>query len=314
MSSSLLTCSDNARLPQVFSKKVLGPIVSRGDTSPLRKLLNELGVSSTSPYPVTLGEMLDAIFERLFFSGNRSEYVYKTSFTNKHFLSRHRLTSSALHLEFPIDSRRADALLVSRSAHAIEFKSDRDSLDRVVSQCLVYRSMFPIVSVVVAPDFADKVRRILPTTVGVFVLSRRGVISEWRAAEYDIDSFSPEVLANNLRRKELQQILQNIGVTTPEKTNAEVDPWLRRQVGSLDPEYLVRAVPGVILKHRSQSRLSKVIHTVPMSVRAYILEKGLTVRQVDRFSICLEQNAHMCGNDVYSLFERQAVRDASSTS
>jgi len=79
--------------------------------------------------------------------------------------------------EFPIkrSSRRADIVLIGKSTHAFEIKSEADTLNRLQGQMEAYLDYFDKVTVVTASKHINQVKKITPACVGIWEVRGKSI-------------------------------------------------------------------------------------------------------------------------------------------
>lgn len=82
---------------------------------------------------------------------------------------------------FSRNKRKADLLLISRSLHAFEIKSDRDTIKKFYAQLPDYLHTFPRFSVITTPKYFKQVKRLAPESTGL-ILFESGVFHVKRKA------------------------------------------------------------------------------------------------------------------------------------
>lgn len=102
--------------------------------------------------------------------------------------------------------RRVDLLLISASGlHALEIKSEKDSLSRLSEQVSEYTQTFDKTSVVLTKNHLQSAKSILPRNVGIILIEDNNII-EMRPANY-IKRLNKKYLATLLPKSVLLQLL-----------------------------------------------------------------------------------------------------------
>lgn len=70
---------------------------------------------------------------------------------------------------FSRNKRKADLLLISKSIHAFEIKSDRDTIKKFYAQLPDYLQTFPRFSVITTPKYLKQVKRLAPNSTGLIL-------------------------------------------------------------------------------------------------------------------------------------------------
>lgn len=71
---------------------------------------------------------------------------------------------------FSRKKRKADLLLISKTLHAFEIKSDRDTIKKFYAQLPDYLQTFPKFSVITTPRYFRQVKRLVPESTGLILL------------------------------------------------------------------------------------------------------------------------------------------------
>lgn len=71
---------------------------------------------------------------------------------------------------FSRNKRKADLLLITRSLHAFEIKSDRDTIKKFYAQLPDYLHTFPRFTVITTPKYFNQVKRLVPESTGLILL------------------------------------------------------------------------------------------------------------------------------------------------
>lgn len=86
---------------------------------------------------------------------------------------------------FSRNKRKADLLLISKTLHAFEIKSDRDTIKKFYAQLPDYLRTFPKFSVITTPKYFKQVKRLVPESVGL-ILFQAGSFHVKRSARNKI--------------------------------------------------------------------------------------------------------------------------------
>lgn len=70
---------------------------------------------------------------------------------------------------FSRNKRKADLLIISKTLHAFEIKSDRDTIKKFHAQLPDYLRTFPKFSVITTPKYFKQVKRLVPETAGLIL-------------------------------------------------------------------------------------------------------------------------------------------------
>lgn len=146
---------------------------------------------------------------------------------------------------------RVDIAVVNGRMHGFEIKSDRDTLDRLPEQALIYGRVLDRVTVVVGHVHAETVRHVVPEWWGIKVAMRgpRGAVhfAEIRAPTTN-PSIDPIAVAALLWREELLEVLDAMGAARGVRGKSR--DVLSRRLTELLPLDDLRALVRTRLKAR----------------------------------------------------------------
>jgi hypothetical protein len=149
---------------------------------------------------------------------------------------------------------RVDIAVISSVLHGFEIKSDRDTLNRLPAQKMVYGKVFDRMTLVVGPRHLRTARRMVPSWWGIWLASLNGlrvVLSELR-----MPGENPKVcvktLAQLLWREEAVNLLALHGVRhIQRKSRAELCQLIATEI----PLLVAKKAIAEILAERSNWRL-----------------------------------------------------------
>ncbi|GGJ94029.1 hypothetical protein GCM10007063_15710 [Lentibacillus kapialis] len=140
----------------------------------------------------------------------RNEYFYKNTLLNKLLLGRHNMNTTTALAELPINTSKADFVLINGYATVYEIKTDLDSFDRLETQLNDYYHAFNKVFVVTSESNVDRLTNILKdTSTGICVLTSRNTISERKPAITDNRFLHHASMFKVLRKYEYESILHS---------------------------------------------------------------------------------------------------------
>jgi hypothetical protein len=118
---------------------------------------------------------------------------------------------SIIREEFGCNGARVDIAVINGRLHGFEIKSDRDSLDRLVTQVPIYSALFDSMTIVVGSKYRESVQTCIPSWWGIKEARRladgRIALLRVRPAN-DNDGVDPCALIRLLWRKEIWAILR----------------------------------------------------------------------------------------------------------
>lgn len=260
-----------AALSRLFSPAAIRELSQSGCSPLVARLLRDTSIPAALPEGATLRDALDLSYSKLTKSGNRDDYVYRSSVVEKIALGRHNLRTATVLSEVRARGSKADLVVLNGTATAYEIKSERDSLSRLPSQLSDYRSVFASVTVVTSLRQMDAVLRLAPDDVGVLVLSSRLRLQVVRETQDLPGRIDATALLGTLRASEATQVLERIGIETPDVPNTRLWAELRNLYATLDPVEVHRHAVQVLKQSRSRAAQETHMRTLPPSIRTAAL-------------------------------------------
>ncbi|WP_456282203.1 sce7726 family protein [Cupriavidus sp. JZ107] len=151
-----------------------------------------------------------SVFEQAYaalLASYRSEYIYKNTIVQKAIFGHHSPATAAFLTEFNVNESKADAVVLNGTSSVYEIKTEYDSFSRLLTQISDYGRVFDLLTVVTHDQGIAAVEKIVPSHVGISVLSRRGHLRKIRPATSNIANTNVEMMFRCLRRAEYQNIL-----------------------------------------------------------------------------------------------------------
>jgi hypothetical protein len=260
------TPTELAAISRLFSSSVVRELAQRGRSRLVARLAAQLPFVSGMKRSARLGDLFEAAFSILRRAGHRDEYIYKAALTHNVLLGKHSLQTAAMLTEFRVGACKADVAILNGSGTVYEIKSERDSLARLVKQLAAYRSVFARVNVIASEDHIRSVLDVVPSDVGVLILSKRNFISTLREAEDAPERTSPLAIFESIRASEAKAILTHFKIGVPSGPNTELRRAMRAQFARLDPAATHAAMVKVLRKTRNLSPLAGLVDELPPSL------------------------------------------------
>ena len=167
-----MVMSEPRILAELFTSAHLQQLAWYGSSKSLSASVDFLEREGSVSKRSTVADVLDDAFGMLF-REHPIEYVYKACVLKRKLFGTHSPNTTALYMEFPVASARADILLVNGDAKVLEVKTRFDDTTRLNAQLEEYYRCFKSVSVVVEEDQFERYTRELPDHVGVLALTSR---------------------------------------------------------------------------------------------------------------------------------------------
>ena len=149
----------------------------------------------------------------------QNEYYYKNTLLNKLLLGVHNPHTTTALTEVPVGKSKADFILINGKAVVYEIKTALDNFDRLSGQLDDYYKAFSYVAVVTAEENVEEIfNRLENSPVGIYILTRRGTLSERKKPEEYIEKLSCFDMFKILRKNEYESLLQSRFGTLPSES------------------------------------------------------------------------------------------------
>lgn len=258
-------------LARIFSQTVVSELAVRTMSPLLGRLLRQSTALSYLGPDTTVGQMFQEAFGLLETSAKRPDYVYRAAVINKCFLNRHTLNTTTALTEFRVGFCKADVVILNGKAQVFEIKSERDTLNRLMSQVSAYREVFGDVNVIASSSHVDEIEKLLPSDVGIHLLTRKNAISTIRKSHNDPSRTSSSSIFEVLRTNECCMILRSMGYQIPDVPNTELRAAIRNQFVGLTSVEAHSGMLDILKKTRSLSSRSSFLNKLPRSIRPLLV-------------------------------------------
>lgn len=118
----------------------------------------------------------------------------------------------------------ADVALIGTDLIGFEIKSDKDVLDRLSVQSMVYSNAFSECFLVTTPKYAERASLLVPDWWGILIVEERDntlFMSEYRRGEENLD-VTPLAVLQLLKKKEAGDLLRLVNSPISNKKKAEI--------------------------------------------------------------------------------------------
>ncbi len=192
-------------ISNAFSKSVIMDIAAGKKSVKLSEIIKRSGAYD---YIVnsTYAELFDFFYEILV-KKYRNEYVYKNAIASKLVVGRHKLSDVSYFSEFNAWDVIADVVVVNGTTTVYEIKTEYDSFSRLAGQLSTYQEVFDRVYTVTPESNLGSLVKLIPENIGIFVLTDRYTLNEYRSAESNVDSLSKRKIFSCLRKNEYERII-----------------------------------------------------------------------------------------------------------
>ena len=276
---------------RMFSSTVFREMASKGKSALFARLIRESLLLDCASLPERVSDAFEAAFAVLRIDECRDEYVYKAALTHKVLLGTHSLKSACMLNEFRVGECKADLAILNGTATVYEIKSERDSLGRLKKQVETYGRVFARVFVIAGENHVDAVIASTPSSVGVMRLSKRQQITTIREAEDRPDRICPATVFESIRSTEASQILERLGVATPDVPNTMRHAELRKLFVRLDPLDVHTEMVRTLKRTRDLAPLTQLVGQLPLSLQAAAL--SVPLRKADHSRLLTAVNTDL---------------------
>ena len=239
-----------------------------------------LGKNAINVRKLTYSNLFEVAYDHLQ-KNYRNEYIYKNAIANKILLGIHSLNTSFMLQEFRVGNCKADSVILNGTSNVYEIKSELDSLERLQNQLTAYLQVFDKVHVITFPGHAQRIKKVIPSKVGLMELnnSNRGSISTIREARSGKKTINTALLFDSLRKHEYQAIIKNIYGSIPEVPNTKMYSACKALFTRIKPE-IAHDLAVIELKKRGSNVLLKdFISSVPDYFRSLSLRGDFSDRE-----------------------------------
>lgn len=203
---------NNLILKRFFSKPTLHDLLS-GKTNDVFECVVRRYISD--PEGKSYSELVSEIYTYLG-KNYRTEYFYKNTMLNKLLIKRHDYTKTIVLSELPIGNSKADFIMINGKGVVYEIKTELDNLERLDSQIRDYYKAFSEVVIVTYEENLDKVKKIIPDTVGIMLLTKRKALKMVRDPVPNFSFLDYMTIFKILRKYEFEDIIQSKAYSLPE--------------------------------------------------------------------------------------------------
>lgn len=196
--------SDLRALAAAFSPAVFKAL-AKAEVGPAAERVSRL-LERDEPTSTVLADAFEAAHARLL-SSYPSEYAFKNEIVSRVIVGKHSPSTASALLEQPMGSSVADLLILNGTSTVYEVKTDLDSFARLPVQLADYSRHAEYVYVVVSERRAQSAERIVPRSVGILALRRRGSLSVVRSATSNLANLLHADLFRLLRTSEAKSLI-----------------------------------------------------------------------------------------------------------
>lgn len=283
-----LNNSDYASIAKLFSPVYFDYMANQNEGE-IENLINNFKSYCKDIESFTLKNAY-SYFYKLLLKNYKNEYIFKNLIFKDLILKNHKIYDCVSIPEFNVGLSKADLAVFNGTSTVYEIKSDKDSTERLHSQITDYLSFFEFLNVVISEKHLKKVKSIIPSHVGILLISGTGRIDIHREAESNIENITHRGLFNSLRRNEYLSIIQKqfeITVNTPNTKIFTECYNLFLEMNIQDAHFNV--VESLKLRNFGQEHID-LIKKFPDSLKSISLGKRYNKKKCDNISMFLDRN------------------------
>ncbi len=272
-------------LTRVFSRIVIKNLIEKRK-DPIFDNAVKTFLSTTNN--MTYGESFDALYNivRLNY---RNEYFYKNTLINKLLLGIHSPRTTTALTEIPIARAKGDFILINGKAVVYEIKTELDNFERLENQITNYYKVFDHVSIITCESNREYIQeRYKNTPLGIYILSRRGTISELVKPKKQTSYLEPEEMFSVLRKSEFENILKDLYDKLPDVSQFVYYDACKDLFTKIDRSILYEHFVAELKKRGGKK--SNNITSVPTSLRFLSYFSDFTDSQYNRLNALLFSN------------------------
>jgi hypothetical protein len=253
---------NNKNIGQLFTSQAINAVAD-GDFS----LLHELAATALTPkfFPVKVSEIFDIAFKKLSHE-YKSEYFFKNIIANEVFLKKHKKNQAVMLSEFRVGTNKADCVILNGLSTCYEIKTELDNLKRLPEQLDAYTNLFDKVYVVAAKTHIEKIKIIIPETVGIIELTEKNMLDEIKPASVIDSEINPKLMISSMRIAEYKHMAEKISGMRIDLPNMDVYSFCLEIFENTDSQTLRKHFRDSLKIHRANN--ISFINTLPRSLKS----------------------------------------------
>lgn len=255
---------------QLFTSQAINAVAD-GDFS----LLHELAANALTPefFPVKVSEIFDIAFRKLS-REYKSEYFFKNIIANEVFLKKHKKNESVMLSEFRVGTSKADCVILNGLSTCYEIKTELDNLKRLPEQLSSYVNLFDKVYVVAAKTHLEKIRLIIPASVGIIQLTEKNRLNEIKPALVIDSEINPKLMISSMRVAEYKYMAEKITGIRIDLPNMDIYNFCLNVFEKTESQTLRKYFRESIKNHREND--ISFINTLPRSLKSSPISFSIT--------------------------------------
>jgi len=262
--------SNTKNIGQLFTSQAINAVAD-GDFSLLHELIGN--VLTPKFFPVKVSEIFDIAFKKLS-REYKSEYFFKNIIANEVFLKKHKKNAAVMLSEFRVGTNKADCVILNGLSTCYEIKTELDNLKRLPEQLNSYISLFDKVYVVAAKTHIEKIKLIVPETVGIIELTDKNKLEEIKPALIINSEINPKLMIGSMRIAEYKFMAEEISGDKINLPNMDVYSFCLEIFENTDSYTLRKYFRNSLQKHRAND--INFINTLPRSLKSSAISYSIT--------------------------------------
>lgn len=219
----------------------------------------------------------------------RTEYFYKNTLLNKLLFQKHHNYKKTIALtELPICNSKADFIMINGKGIVYEIKTELDNLERLQSQIKDYYKAFSNVVIVSYEDNIEKIKEIVPNSVGLMILTKRNALRSIRSPKEEKRNFDYNAIFKILRKYEFEEILVKYFKHLPETIQFNYYKECLKMLEKIDINVLQKEMLS-ILKKRTKIEVVEQSLSVPYELRSILYFKGMSDKDFSNIDNVLQK-------------------------
>jgi len=272
--------ADWRAIAQIFNQSLLKRLAFDTEMSSLKAVAG-YALSQSNLASLPLGKLLDQLYELLTIN-YRSEYVYKNVVAQKIAIERHVTVQARLITEFRVNQSKADAVVLNGTSTVYEIKTEYDDLARLTGQLADYKKAFDRIYVVTHGSGADKLIRMVHSSIGIIVLNDGMLLDTLREAESNLPNVDPLTIFDSLREREYLDILKSYLEFTPQGSRYDWHYQCRKMFETLSREDAHTGMLNALKARTKKSEFLDFVRELPSSMTAIGLASEISIAQQAR--------------------------------
>lgn len=272
-------------LTRVFTRTVIKNILEKRMDPVFESAVNTFLLSTSE---MSYAESFDALYE-IIKANYRNEYFYKNTLLNKLLLGIHSPRTTTALTEIPIAKAKGDFILINGKAVVYEIKTELDNFERLENQIVNYYKAFDHVSIITCEAnkeyLLDKYKN---TSLGLYILNKRGTISEISKPLSDTSLLETDEIFNILRKNEFENVIKHFGHKLPDVSQFEYYDTCKELFYKIDKVMLYERFIAE-LKKRGGNK-STNFDKVPVSLKFLSYFSDFSDSQYNRLNTVLLSN------------------------